>query len=139
MHCPNPSCYESAERPHLLISERSGIEIDYCPKCRGVWLDRGELDKLIERAQEDAAPAPQAQPEPARSYQEQPHRPQHQEQHYRPQHQEQHYRPQESHYKEQRQYDSYRKDYDDHKHHNHGGHYGKPYKKKSILSEIFDF
>ena len=34
----------------LLMSDRQGIEIDYCPKCRGVWLDRGELDKLIERA-----------------------------------------------------------------------------------------
>lgn len=34
----------------LVISERNGIEIDYCPKCRGVWLDRGELDKIIERA-----------------------------------------------------------------------------------------
>jgi uncharacterized protein len=33
----------------LMMSERQGIEIDYCPKCRGVWLDRGELDKLIER------------------------------------------------------------------------------------------
>ena len=33
----------------LLITERNGIEIDYCPECRGVWLDRGELDKLIER------------------------------------------------------------------------------------------
>ncbi|RDU69404.1 zf-TFIIB domain-containing protein [Helicobacter brantae] len=31
----------------LLMSERSGVEIDYCPKCRGVWLDRGELDKII--------------------------------------------------------------------------------------------
>lgn len=34
-----------------MMSERQGIEIDYCPKCRGVWLDRGELDKLIERSQ----------------------------------------------------------------------------------------
>ncbi|MCC1494696.1 zf-TFIIB domain-containing protein [Cognatishimia sp. F0-27] len=34
----------------LVISERSGVEIDYCPKCRGVWLDRGELDKIIERS-----------------------------------------------------------------------------------------
>lgn len=34
----------------LKISERSGVEIDYCPKCRGVWLDRGELDKIIERS-----------------------------------------------------------------------------------------
>lgn len=36
----------------LQMSERSGIEIDYCPQCRGVWLDRGELDKLIERSSE---------------------------------------------------------------------------------------
>lgn len=34
----------------LVIADRSGVEIDYCPKCRGVWLDRGELDKIIERA-----------------------------------------------------------------------------------------
>ena len=34
----------------LAISDRQGIEIDYCPECRGVWLDRGELDKLIERS-----------------------------------------------------------------------------------------
>src|SRR3712207_3562095 len=34
----------------LVMSERQGIEIDYCPRCRGVWLDRGELDKMIERA-----------------------------------------------------------------------------------------
>ena len=34
----------------LLMTDRQGIEIDYCPSCRGVWLDRGELDKLIERA-----------------------------------------------------------------------------------------
>jgi Zn-finger nucleic acid-binding protein len=40
------------------MSERQGIEIDYCPKCRGVWLDRGELDKLIDRAAPPAAPSP---------------------------------------------------------------------------------
>ncbi len=34
----------------LQMSERQGVEIDYCPKCRGVWLDRGELDKILERA-----------------------------------------------------------------------------------------
>jgi len=34
----------------LVISDRQGIEIDYCPECRGVWLDRGELDKIIERS-----------------------------------------------------------------------------------------
>ena len=42
MKCPN-------DNATLLITERNGIEIDYCPECRGVWLDRGELDKLIER------------------------------------------------------------------------------------------
>ncbi len=34
----------------LVIKERSGVEIDYCPRCRGVWLDRGELDKIISRS-----------------------------------------------------------------------------------------
>ena len=49
------------------MSERQGIEIDYCPSCRGVWLDRGELDKIIERsgAAEQAAPSsPQLQGQP---------------------------------------------------------------------------
>lgn len=41
----------------LVMSERQGIEIDYCPQCRGVWLDRGELDKIIERSV-GSAPAP---------------------------------------------------------------------------------
>ncbi|AFN74289.1 hypothetical protein MROS_1049 [Melioribacter roseus P3M-2] len=44
MNCP--SCKEVK----LLITERQGIEIDYCPECRGIWLDRGELDKLIEKS-----------------------------------------------------------------------------------------
>ncbi len=39
----------------LVVSERSGVEIDYCPQCRGVWLDRGELDKIISRT--EAMPA----------------------------------------------------------------------------------
>ncbi len=34
----------------LLISDKQGIEVDYCPKCRGIWLDRGELEKIIERS-----------------------------------------------------------------------------------------
>ena len=42
----------------LTMSDRQGIEIDYCPQCRGVWLDRGELDKIIERSAPQAA-APQ--------------------------------------------------------------------------------
>lgn len=37
----------------LQMSERQGVEIDFCPKCRGVWLDRGELDKIIERANQE--------------------------------------------------------------------------------------
>ena len=41
----------------LMMSERQGIEIDYCPKCRGVWLDRGELDKVIERSAAELTPA----------------------------------------------------------------------------------
>ena len=42
----------------LAISERRGVEIDYCPQCRGVWLDRGELDKLIERAADEVPEPP---------------------------------------------------------------------------------
>jgi Zn-finger nucleic acid-binding protein len=43
MRCPN-------DQTELQMTERQGIEIDYCPNCRGVWLDRGELDKIIERS-----------------------------------------------------------------------------------------
>lgn len=52
---------------NLVMSERQGVEIDYCPECRGVWLDRGELDKVIERsaAQETiVTQAPQSAPQP---------------------------------------------------------------------------
>lgn len=49
----------------LVMTGRQGIEIDYCPHCRGVWLDRGELDKLIERA----APAQEQRPSPPRRLQ----------------------------------------------------------------------
>jgi uncharacterized protein len=37
----------------LVMAERQGVEIDYCPQCRGVWLDRGELDKIIQRSDHD--------------------------------------------------------------------------------------
>ena len=48
----------------LAMSDRQGIEIDYCPQCRGVWLDRGELDKIIDRSiQPAAAPAPSPTPQ----------------------------------------------------------------------------
>lgn len=57
MQCPT-------DQTTLVMSERSGIEIDYCPQCRGVWLDRGELDKIIERSLDQPAPQPQAAPQP---------------------------------------------------------------------------
>ncbi|HYQ90537.1 MAG TPA: zf-TFIIB domain-containing protein [Candidatus Competibacteraceae bacterium] len=71
---------------NLVMSERQGIEIDYCPQCRGVWLDRGELDKLIERTltampagvpprEAPVAPSPAPpgySPEPRRAYPEEP-------------------------------------------------------------------
>ncbi|MBS0563625.1 MAG: zf-TFIIB domain-containing protein [Proteobacteria bacterium] len=60
MHCP-------VDGTQLQMADRQGVEIDYCPKCRGVWLDRGELDKLIERS---APPVMRAEPErhePARA------------------------------------------------------------------------
>lgn len=41
----------------LQMTERQGVEVDYCPQCRGVWLDRGELDKILDRAA-DVAPLP---------------------------------------------------------------------------------
>ena len=53
----------------LMMTERSGVEIDYCPQCRGVWLDRGELDKILARAQGPVAldePPAAAPPEPPR-------------------------------------------------------------------------
>lgn len=64
MQCP-------IDQTELVISERQGIEIDYCPKCRGVWLDRGELDKIIDRtaAVVPTEPAPrQERPRAAEAY-----------------------------------------------------------------------
>ncbi len=96
-----------------------GVEIDYCPKCRGVWLDRGELDKIIERAAGDLAPAPASAPARPPSagcpgLQQEPQRaPQ-----YRDDDRRRH------------------RDYDDDDDYKYG--YGKK-RKKSILGEIFDF
>ena len=93
----------------LVMADRQGIEIDYCPQCRGVWLDRGELDKIIERSQGlGAAPPRQAAPPPQQSYQQQNY----QQGHYQQQgYQQQHYQKPPKHYK----------------------------KKKSLLGELFDF
>ena len=61
----------------LVMSERQGVEIDYCPQCRGVWLDRGELDKIIQRSERDddddvrrqpPPPPPQYGADPRRDY-----------------------------------------------------------------------
>jgi Zn-finger nucleic acid-binding protein len=101
MQCP-------ACQVDLVMSERQSIEIDYCPKCRGVWLDRGELDKIIEKSANEATPAPRA-PEPR--YQE----PRYQEQ---PRYQEPRYEP--------RRDEGYRDGYK------------KPHRRKSWLEEIFD-
>jgi uncharacterized protein len=91
----------------LSMSDRQGVEIDYCPQCRGVWLDRGELDKLIEReASYSAGPAPAPTPAAA---------------------------PQPTQYREERP--RFRDDDDD----DHHGQYGKKRKKKSFLSEMFEF
>ena len=51
MQCPE-------DNTTLVMTDRAGVEIDYCPQCRGVWLDRGELDKIIERNISDAAARP---------------------------------------------------------------------------------
>lgn len=91
MNCPS-------DGTTLLMSERQGIEIDYCPQCRGVWLDRGELDKILERAQAEsasfagqpsaapaaaaaapAAAAPIAAPQPARYPEQRPAEPRYEE------------------------------------------------------------
>lgn len=110
MQCPNPSCQSENTKPELLMSERSGIEIDYCPRCRGIWLDRGELDKLLEKATREAEPSA---PPPREAY-------------VQPDSQ----RPS--------GYDKPR--YDSHDKYAHDKHkYGSGYRKKSLLSELFDF
>ena len=107
MKCP-------VDNETLVMADRGGVEIDYCPKCRGVWLDRGELDKILERsaAATPAAPAQaQMQPPP------QPQQPQ-----MRPQSAPQGYAP-----------DPRYRDDDDHR-------YGyKRKKRESFLGELFDF
>lgn len=97
----------------LLLSERQGIEIDYCPNCRGVWLDRGELDKIIERTGPAAGPGVSARDQQFRQ-------------------------PEQQGYESHHSYPAPPR-YQQHKGvpaHGHG-HYHK--KKKSFLSEIFDF
>ena len=73
MNCP------VCKTVNLVMSERQGIEIDYCPQCRGVWMDRGELDKIIDRSIGAGAGAPAPgrgvppREEASPSYREDPH------------------------------------------------------------------
>ncbi|MBI5655911.1 MAG: zf-TFIIB domain-containing protein [Geobacter sp.] len=67
----------------LKIADRQGVEIDYCPECRGIWLDRGELDKIIERSY--TQPTAHVQPEPQNvhpGYAQQPYPQQHYDKHH---------------------------------------------------------
>jgi len=95
----------------LVMTERKDVEIDYCPKCRGVWLDRGELDKIIEKS---AAQEMQQRP-PAQQ----------------PQHQAQ---PGYASHGERGEFGE-RGEYGER---GERGGYGKPYRRKSWLEEIFD-
>lgn len=114
----------------LLMTQRDGVEIDYCPKCRGVWLDRGELDKIIEKSIGTASPAvqltppPEAQPTFAPAPQPQ----------YAPQPQPQYQERREPRYDDRPRYDERRR-YDDDDYH----YKGKRKKRESFLSELFDF
>ncbi|MFJ9450796.1 zf-TFIIB domain-containing protein [Herbaspirillum sp. NPDC101397] len=97
---------------NLSMSDRQGVEIDYCQQCRGVWLDRGELDKLIERAQAVAPQAAVRAPAPPQ----------------------QQYAPQQP-ASQQRGYDDrfgHGREYKDHSDY-------RSRKKKGFLGEIFDF
>jgi uncharacterized protein len=63
-----PTCTDT----QLVLAERGGVEIDYCPKCRGIWLDRGELDKLIERSAAMSPQPPMGTPRAPQSMPQQP-------------------------------------------------------------------
>ncbi len=117
MRCP-------VDNETLVMSDRGGVEIDYCPKCRGVWLDRGELDKIIERSLGGPAPAAAAPayapPPPPQSQATPIYQPE-------PQRAPQGYRP------DDRRDDRRRDDDDDYRH----GY--KKKRKESFLGDIFDF
>ncbi|MCU0710889.1 MAG: zf-TFIIB domain-containing protein [Pirellula sp.] len=120
----------------LLMTERQGVEIDYCPKCRGVWLDRGELDKLIALSgpNEDHSPNRGDSPRPARSPYDRNQGPgdRRNEGEYRPQAD---YRPQAEYRPEvERPYPSERERYE-----NRHPEYHKPKKRESWLGELFDW
>ncbi len=108
MQCP--VCQEVT----LVMADRQGLEIDYCPRCRGVWLDRGELDKLIERSAAQSGPwaAEDRTPYPSASQD----------------------------YPRQREYDDddhHYREYDDDRHYRGDDDHRR--KKRGFLGEFFDF
>ena len=115
----------------LIMSERHGVEIDYCPKCRGVWLDRGELDKIIEAAAGPMVlPDPEPAPEPPLT--EPPRRELRDEPRYeQPRRDEDERRYDKDRYKKAKKYRGKYSDDDDG--------YRRKKRRKSILAEIFDF
>jgi len=105
MKCPNDSAT-------LVMSERSGVEIDYCPECRGVWLDRGELDKILDRAEAEFAKSAPQQPTAAPTVAAPP--------------------------QQQYQQPRYGQQYDDRKHYDRDDRDGyRPKKKDNWLGELF--
>ena len=105
MNCP-------VDATTLQMTDRQGIEIDYCPSCRGVWLDRGELDKLIERSQQfEAAPASREYPD---RYESEPRWGD----------------------DDRRRRDDDDDDDDDWR---HGSRHGRRHKRKNMLGDLFDF
>jgi Zn-finger nucleic acid-binding protein len=114
----------------LVMADRSGIEIDYCPKCRGVWLDRGELDKIIER--QAAAPAQGARLEDVPVETREPRRERAADPYVAP------VRASERPRGDDRQREYYRYDDDDD---DDDYRHGKPYRKRrgGFLSDLFDF
>ena len=112
----------------LVMTERHGVEIDYCPRCRGVWLDRGELDKIIDKAS-GAMALPDPDPEPAPAPPQTAPEPKVWQEPYRREEREDRV---ESRSKGSRYRGRYSDDDDDDR-------YRKKKRRKSILSEIFDF
>ncbi len=112
----------------LLMTQRDGVEIDYCPKCRGVWLDRGELDKIIEKSIGAATPPVQLTPPPEAQPAAFTPPPQPQ------------YAPPQPQYQERRE-PRYDDRYEDRRRHDDDDyHYkGKRKKRESFLSDLFDF
>ncbi len=74
MKCP------VCDNVNLIMSERQGVEIDYCPVCRGIWLDRGELDKIIDKSSQ---PATQAKPNDDHGYKQRGYESSYDNQHYK--------------------------------------------------------